>query len=196
MATADRVYISIPAPLEETVNAEDAYNVEVSNLIVYQLQDAVHASDTYNMVKVDMVKRRLVEEVHTHEVGLQSTPWSEDPSILRYFYIIWEKILPVDEALWYYIENGVKIGGYVDSNGVNYSYRGRPIEYSVKPEDAVSIIQYTEYVSAKKYDGHVKAETIYNYVSTKYDGYIKAETIYNYVNTKYDGYVKSSISLS
>ena len=97
MATADRVYVSIPTPLEETVSAEDAYNIEVSNLIVYRLQDAVHASDTYNIVKADMVKRRLVEEVHAHEVGLQSAPWEEDPTKKLWGYFDFEKVLAMDE---------------------------------------------------------------------------------------------------
>ena len=57
------------------------------------------------------------------------------------------------------------------------------------------IIASATMFEAKKYDGYLAAEVIYNFAISKYDGYLEAEDIKNFAMMKYDGYYESSVAV-
>jgi len=165
--TADKVDRS----LEETAHVADAVNVEKATRVVRQLQETVHAIDAYNIVKADKVERRLKETVNVQEVGIQGAPYPEEPSKKLWVHYDFEKALVDDSALWFYTVAGRRYGGYVNEEGVGYTYQGVEQAENAHVGDAVSFTVYEQWVLGKKYDGYSEAETIYNFVNIKYDGY-------------------------
>jgi hypothetical protein len=181
--------------MEETAHVADAVNVEKATRVVRQLQETVHAIDAYNIVKADKVERRLKETVHVQEVGIQGAPYPEEPSKKLWVYYDFEKALVDDSALWFHTVNGRRYGGYVNEEGVGYTYQGVEQAENAHVGDAVSFTVYEQWVLGKKYDGYTPADVIYNFVNIKYEGYTPADVIYNFVNIKYEGYTPSNVTI-
>jgi hypothetical protein len=160
--------------LEETSHVADAINVEEATRVVRQLQETVHAIDAYNIVKADKVERRLKETVHVQEVGIQGTPYPEEPSKKLWVYYDFEKALVDDSVLWFYTVSGRRYGGYVNEEGSSYTYTGVEQAEEAHVGDAVAYTVYPQWALGKKYDSYSAADAIYNFLGKKYDGYTQS----------------------
>lgn len=167
--------------LPETPHVTDAYSITKANLVVRHLAETVHVTDAMNIVKATKVTRSLNEVVRVQEVSLEIVPYPADPTKKLWAYYIFEKPLSEEGLSRYYkyvtlgkttLDEPVKVADAYSAIIATKVTRNLPESVSVVDAYVADIL--TEWWLGKKYDGHVEAEVIYNFIGMKYDGFVES----------------------
>jgi len=176
--------------LQEVSTSSDSLKTAQAEKIVGLGRDSSASSDKLSLVfsYKNIISRR--ERTKTYEVSILEAPYPEDPTKTIYTTSDFEISKTLDELLWYYYLDNVRIGGYTDPSGATYNYDMRILGEQTSESDATSQNVYTQWIEAiLTYHSYIKTAGIYTTAKTLYRGvatggiYTTAKTLYRGVAT-------------